>query len=62
MGFNLVKGVQCYELFGCIALKKSCFFLFKPAVATHESSSNSLISALTYHYIATDFSGIGDVH
>ena len=27
-GDNLVKGVQCYELFGGIALKKSHFFVF----------------------------------
>ena len=26
---NLVKGVQCYELFGGIALIKSCLFLFR---------------------------------
>ena len=27
-GDNLVKGVQCYELFGWIALKKSHIFIF----------------------------------
>ena len=39
-GDNLVKGVQCYELFGGIALKNNTFFFF-------HSVSSSVIVLLT---------------
>ena len=36
-GVNLVKGIQCFELYRGIAFKNHAFFLFKAALQIHST-------------------------
>ena len=50
-GDNLVKGVQCYELFGGIALKNhTSFFIFNPSTINQVSWVIALLLSFELYY------------
>ena len=53
-GDNLVKGVQCYELYGGIALRNHAFFILKQL--SFPSLNMCLLHSISYFFISASAS------